>query len=133
MDVAVGTGDDFNAAETSLLVEEILIFDLAEDEAGRGLAARGDEILKPAGFDEGEQAPEEEGFARLGELERLDGVELAEEGSQPFTDVGSINDDAAGLPEVGEGGDLGVDVGVRLADPELALEDVEMGEDGSRR
>ena len=41
--------------------------------------------MKPAGLDEGEQAPEEEGFARLGELEGLDGIELAEEGSQSFT------------------------------------------------
>ena len=94
MDVAVGTGNDFNPAETSLLVEEVLIFDLAEDEAGRGLAARGDEILKPAGLDEGEQAPEEEGFARLGELERLDGKELAEEGSQTFTGSGCDEVDA---------------------------------------
>jgi len=32
MDVAVGTGDDFDAAEASLLVEEVLVIDLAEDE-----------------------------------------------------------------------------------------------------
>ena len=53
--------------------------------------------MKPAGLNEGKKEPEEEGFARLGELERLDGVKLAEEGSETFTGSGCDEVDALGL------------------------------------
>jgi hypothetical protein len=86
--------------------------------------------FEATGFDDGEEVPTEFGFGGGGEEEgdyNLSESCLQEGGQASTYAGGGVNtvdvDDAAGVPEFGEGFELGVEGGVAGAGPEFAVAD----------
>ncbi len=85
-----------------------------------------DMVTEAAGLDDGEEAPADLGFFRLGELDRDDtGREgTVEQGPEAFADAGGIDDDVLGMPGFGQAFEFAEDGEVVFADPTVAGDDM---------
>jgi len=82
-------------------------------------------VLESSSLNHGEEVPTEFGFGGGVEKKRnhFGWVGFIEERGEARADTGGIDDDVTGIPEFGEGFELGVEGGMAGAGPEFAVAD----------